>query len=251
MLFSRLKLGRLGHLSYSVSAVALALSLLGNIIAAFYQFDTIFGLTAKTYCACIPVLIISYFANSKLTIAAYVDGDHPRRLPLKIPTANMIFQNKMDHFGMDKSARIWAEWSTMRPREAGYVYLGKTHLPIDLNLWHSVHCLSHIRSLISTGDDGSNHSSHCIHYLRQGILCAADSTLEERPSKSFDADGNEIFPGDGATHTCRDFEYIYQWNMKHRESWTPEMVQRFSEVGSGHGGHQGHQMMGNDTISMM
>ncbi|KAK7434197.1 hypothetical protein VKT23_020327 [Stygiomarasmius scandens] len=231
MLFSRLKLGRLGHLSYSISAVALALSLLGNIIAAFYQFDTIFGLTAKTY--------------------SYVDGDHPRRLPLKIPTANMIFQNKMDHFGMDKSARTWGEWSTMRPREAGYVYLGKTHLPIDLNLWHSVHCLSHIRSLISSGDDASDHSLHCVHYLRQGILCAADSTLEERPSKSFDADGNEIFPGDGATHTCRDFEYIYQWNMKHRESWTPEMVQRFSEVGSGHGGHQGHQMMGNGSMSIM
>ncbi|THU98608.1 hypothetical protein K435DRAFT_660523, partial [Dendrothele bispora CBS 962.96] len=183
---------------------------------------------------------------------AYIGNDHPRHLPLTVPTSNMIFQSQMSHFGMDNSMQTWAEWSTIRPPSAGFVYLGETYLPIDVSMWHQVHCLSHLRSMIARGDDGSEHTEHCFHYLRQGILCAADPTLEERAEKSFGIDGKEIFPGDGATHTCKNFQYVYEWTVKHRESWTPEMVQRLSEVGSG--GLMGHQMSGhahNGTMPMM
>ncbi|KAF5364810.1 hypothetical protein D9758_009350 [Tetrapyrgos nigripes] len=211
----------IAHASYIVAAVTLGLSLLGNLFALVYQSDIIFGLTAHKY--------------------TYIEGDHPRHLPLTVGPANMVFKSNLGHFGLGNDPVTWAEWSTMRPREAGYVYLGQTHLPIDVSMWHQVHCLSHIRSLISKGDDGSEHTEHCFHYLRQGILCNADPTLEPRSRQSFDLNGKEIFPGDEVTHTCKDFQYIYEWTMKHREGWSQEEVDRFLSVGQmkHHGGGNG------------
>jgi hypothetical protein len=141
----------------------------------------------------------------------------------------------------------WAEWSTRRPVEAGFVFLGETYLPFDVAMWHQVHCLNHIRSIILHRDDGSDHTVHCFHYLRQGILCNADSTLEPWPKESFDVDGKEIFPGNRVTHTCKDFEYIYEWTTKQHEGWSKEQNERYEMFGTmkhSHGQHGG----GNDHM---
>jgi hypothetical protein len=114
--------------------------------------------------------------------------------------------------GTDK--QTWAEWATRRPIGAGYLFLGETYLPLAVTMWHQLHCLNHIRTLISAGDDGSDHTLHCFRYLRQGILCNADPTLEPWTRPSFDVEGREIFPGDGVTHTCKNFQHIYDWTMQ-------------------------------------
>ena len=43
------------------------------------------------------------------------------------------------------------------------------------------------------------HFMHCVDYLRQSILCAADTTVE--------GSGN----GWGATHVCKNFDDVKEW----------------------------------------
>lgn len=47
-----------------------------------------------------------------------------------------------------------------------------------------------------------SHMLHCFDYLRQGILCASDTTVEGNSS---------LGEGWGATHTCGDFNAILEW----------------------------------------
>jgi hypothetical protein len=177
---------------------------------------------------------------------AYIDEDHPRNLPLAVSPANVVFQSNMGHFGMGKDLRTWAEWSAMRPVETGFLFLGQTYLPIGVSMWHQYHCLDHIRNIITSGDDGSDHTEHCFHYIRQSILCHADSTLEPRSRRSFDVEGNEIFPGDGIVHTCRDFQSIYEWSMEESKGWSKEQIGRLNVFRTADGGHEG----GNGTSKM-
>ena len=49
------------------------------------------------------------------------------------------------------------------------------------------------------------HARHCIEYLRQAIICAADGALEP---------GNVTtrhIGGDGAVHECRDYDGLVRW----------------------------------------
>lgn len=56
-----------------------------------------------------------------------------------------------------------------------------------------------------THDAHNAHLLHCFDYLRQGIMCAADSTLE-----LVDVDGTST-DGWGSTHECRDFDALFEW----------------------------------------
>ena len=50
------------------------------------------------------------------------------------------------------------------------------------------------------------HATHCLNYLRQNILCAADLTLESTYVRTF-ADGSQHLgvSGDGAVHDCKNW----------------------------------------------
>lgn len=52
-----------------------------------------------------------------------------------------------------------------------------------------------------------HHIAHCFDYLRQGILCAGDTTLEGNVSANYP--GVEI-PW-GTTHRCRDWSALRSW----------------------------------------
>lgn len=55
--------------------------------------------------------------------------------------------------------------------------------------------------------DPQRHADHCFRYLRQSIVCCADTALEgQNPrAKIPDTDGT------GATHLCKDFEMVKAW----------------------------------------
>lgn len=51
------------------------------------------------------------------------------------------------------------------------------------------------------------HIGHCLSYIRQGVLCEPDLTLEPG-----DFEKREYNPGDtGATHVCRDWNMLYRY----------------------------------------
>ena len=62
----------------------------------------------------------------------------------------------------------------------------------------------------------SDHLEHCFDYLRQGIMCAGDLTLE---SARVEKDGSRIqVDGWGIAHQCRDWNAIKTFAIEHRAS---------------------------------
>ncbi|EPS37333.1 hypothetical protein H072_8989 [Dactylellina haptotyla CBS 200.50] len=82
--------------------------------------------------------------------------------------------------------------------------------------FHQLHCLHMVVksyfSALGSHDHDVVHTKHCLEYLRNSIICSADSALE--PWKK-DLHGVDGF---GNPHMCRDFEGLFQWAEKYRAS---------------------------------
>ena len=157
-----------------------------------------------------------------------MEGDRPRELPINVRTIQHNFQDNPDHYKLEGAA-AWAEWNAIRPPGHGFVFLGEERLPFGVAMWHQIHCLNHIRALLLNGDDGSDHTEHCFHYIRKGILCTADTTLEPGGTNRMLANGDLVAAGTETDHTCRDWRQVYNWMEKEHAKWTPEMYERYKE----------------------
>jgi hypothetical protein len=62
--------------------------------------------------------------------------------------------------------------------------------------------------------DVPDHIPHCFDYLRQSLMCKADTALE----KSAIQEGKTVHDvtGWGVDHECRDWEAIMKWASEHR-----------------------------------
>jgi hypothetical protein len=86
------------------------------------------------------------------------------------------------------------------------------------SVFHQLHCLSYIISHYQQGyagtkltDEVAHHSAHCFDYLRQSIMCAADTNLEGE---------TETGPGWGSDHVCVDYDAVLEWaNEKAAMKW--------------------------------
>jgi hypothetical protein len=66
-----------------------------------------------------------------------------------------------------------------------------------------------------------DHITHCFEYLRQALICAADTNLEDLES-FVDDQGNDRVQTDGwgTERVCRDFEAVKVWAERWRtEDW--------------------------------
>jgi hypothetical protein len=75
----------------------------------------------------------------------------------------------------------------------------------DLHEMHSPHLRNHYLAAISDGSDYQ--VEHCFEYLRQAVMCAADSNLE-------DADKMNVATGWGIRRTCRNYDALREWSEK-------------------------------------
>lgn len=100
-------------------------------------------------------------------------------------------------------------------------------------MYHQLHCLTMIRNvywdLIFAVEDPStlpnkkfprnSHMGHCFDYIRQGIQCAGDLTLEPADMSE---PGHSKINGWGAKHRiCRDWRVAEEWL---RENGVPERM---------------------------
>ncbi|KAI0399175.1 hypothetical protein F4802DRAFT_590783 [Xylaria palmicola] len=109
------------------------------------------------------------------------------------------------------------------PDYASYDILGKPYtVAIDrqnegpaymMSVFHQLHCLSYIVDNYQRGYAGTNlteeiahHSAHCFDYLRQSIMCAADTNLEGE---------TDAGPGWGSVHQCADYDAVLAWGNEH------------------------------------
>lgn len=62
--------------------------------------------------------------------------------------------------------------------------------------------------------NGLSHITHCFDYIRQGILCSGDTTLEGRAIH----EGEKLPIGWGSYHDCKDWTQIVDW-ADSRQPW--------------------------------
>ncbi|TGO80066.1 hypothetical protein BPOR_1827g00020 [Botrytis porri] len=115
-------------------------------------------------------------------------------------------------------------WNSLFPLNDGFFeHLDVGPDPVTFAVFHQLHCLDGIRHaywLIRNGNhsEGGNSShaensanarvQHCLEYLRQSLMCTADTTVEPvgRGSK-----GKAIVQGFGTQHLCKDFHQLIEW----------------------------------------
>lgn len=74
---------------------------------------------------------------------------------------------------------------------------------------HQLHCLRVILStygalrLEGTNDVDDAHLAHCFDYLRQGLMCSVDTSLE--------GNSTEYGEGWGSVHVCKDYSNVVNW----------------------------------------
>ncbi|KZT35630.1 hypothetical protein SISSUDRAFT_1051130 [Sistotremastrum suecicum HHB10207 ss-3] len=104
------------------------------------------------------------------------------------------------------------KWKAFMPvPDTGFFHFGEHKRPLDLPMYHQLHCIWGMRrGLFDLGWHHMNdwHMHHCLNYMRQLILCQADTTLEP-----FDLTGIEsgaVKHGSPVPfeRTCRDWKFI-------------------------------------------
>ncbi|KAF7798154.1 hypothetical protein EIP86_009370 [Pleurotus ostreatoroseus] len=142
-----------------------------------------------------------------------------------------------------------AEWHAVYPGEHfGFLHLGPEKRFFGLAMYHQMHCLNVLRQAVSvsaspaaanTSSPASMtaptstsqpdpdphtyiqhkrtplHLTHCLNYLRQSVLCAADLTLEP---ELWPGAGN-VGQGLGVAHVCRDWSAVHAYAAANWEAW--------------------------------
>lgn len=118
-----------------------------------------------------------------------------------------------------------AEWAMFMPPNNGFFKASVQNYTVKLGIsaFHAMHCLDSLRRVIevqyglasnetlekmanNTEFASFEHIQHCLIYLRQGVMCNADSALEHA---IYFSNGTGIRGGDGTVHTCRNFQALY------------------------------------------
>ncbi|KAF4823652.1 Oxidase ustYa [Colletotrichum siamense] len=85
-----------------------------------------------------------------------------------------------------------------------------------LSVFHQLHCLYIARDAFVHARDGHlervhvDHLSDCWDYLRQGIMCAGDATLEWKHANASDGEGW------GYQHMCKDYALLFMFAEQYR-----------------------------------
>ena len=87
------------------------------------------------------------------------------------------------------------------------------------SVYHQLHCLKKLQFAVaelvvgSSQSIGIRHVEHCFNYLRQGITCGGDVTLEG--PDIVDGVNKGSLHGWNVSHSCVDWESLRHWMMFH------------------------------------
>ncbi|KAI0828635.1 hypothetical protein BC628DRAFT_1316485 [Trametes gibbosa] len=146
------------------------------------------------------------------------EGDHnfPTELPLHLPPVGLSLEAHVEYFAIDADD----EWSTIFPPHDGFTDLGPANRTFTISMTHQMHCLDVFRVAFATGSqEYTHHVGHCLRYMRQKVLCLADTTLEVA-TPDLDQDGQLRYSstGYGSVHRCRDWTVLRRYLTDHPPS---------------------------------
>lgn len=109
-------------------------------------------------------------------------------------------------------------WYSAIPPGNGWVVLGPNKTSYAVSMYHQIHCLNSMRydlTLSRLGQtpsqDQLGHANHCYNYIRQGLLCRSDVTLEPTEQVVLGEMVGAVASGSGVAHICRDWTKIRQY----------------------------------------
>ncbi|OOO05259.1 Protein of unknown function DUF3328 [Aspergillus oryzae] len=164
--------------------------------------------------------LIHYFRKTH-----HKEKDVPWLPPKTAPTRKLfVFQTL---YGEPLNPEAEKAWDELMPIGRGFVNINNdTALPdqpgLDqslpqqramISVFHQLHCIYMTREGYYAAREGNldqvyaAHLMHCWDYLRQAIMCHADTTLEWIPAPPNDKGST----GWGVEHTCGDFDAIARW----------------------------------------
>ena len=155
-----------------------------------------------------------YTPRSSLTssahgiVSAYVDHDFPAQLPLRLSTVGLVIEPGYPHFSLYADD----DWGTLFPKSSGFTDLGPSNRTFLVSSMHQIHCLDVFRVAFVTNRTGmAHHVQHCLHYMRQVVLCNADTTLE--PAFAELHEGQWVYGANAvsSTHRCKDWTALRRY----------------------------------------
>lgn len=162
--------------------------------------------------------------ESDLQFLGYLGGDHPPTLlpPSRHPRNVALVTEETVHY------RPYApqDWESMAPAGSrGFVRLGPQKRLFGVSMYHQLHCLLRLQQAAadSSGSDVSGtleggEVHHCLNYLRQALLCAANVRLE--PLRRNRTSGALSTNGIGLEHRCKDWTLVRREVKANFERWT-------------------------------
>ncbi|KZT41702.1 hypothetical protein SISSUDRAFT_1031038 [Sistotremastrum suecicum HHB10207 ss-3] len=185
--------------------IAAALALVLNVVAVFHN-----------------LRLISASQNMESPrIYSYQGDDYPQELPIEITTVALKFDDT-PHYRLNTSESMGEYMSMIGPYKGFFRPVIPNDDPNDkairvserlfgISMFHQLHCLDKIRSVLVSGSN-PRHAQHCMNYLRQSVLCRADTMLDPEFK-----DG--VAGGVGAVHVCRDWSAVYAYAQDNWELW--------------------------------
>ncbi|KAK7001628.1 hypothetical protein R3P38DRAFT_1780003 [Favolaschia claudopus] len=158
----------------------------------------------------ITTVILGYYRHieTSLNIPTYIDKNYPLELVgWDIEPVEMAFHEtvRFDLNASDSAAD--REWRLLYVPPYT-VHLGPGQRLFALAFYHQFHCLRAMQFAITHPEDHTytlEHIQHCLNYLRQHLLCAADDELEAGDFLRWD-----LTPGHlESLRVCRDWEKVY------------------------------------------
>ena len=136
-----------------------------------------------------------------------------------------------DTFSLRPSPETDALWDSLFPESKGFVWHEDiSPEPSALVVYHNLHCLDSLRGMYYAALDGklskersehsqhlleSEHIRHCLDYIRQSIICSADTNLEPVDMEELKKTGDVKVTGWGFSRTCRDINNVRAWAEEH------------------------------------
>ncbi|KAF8960223.1 hypothetical protein BDZ97DRAFT_1734973 [Flammula alnicola] len=189
-------------------------------------------LPARVVHAGIVALILSFLFNSVGT-TVYLSGlknlsptnKDPNQLPISARTVALEIVDS-GRYGMKDDN----DWASAFPLGHGFVKIGADDDSFyAISMYHQLHCLNSFRKMFNGHRNASRaahdemHILHCLTYLRQTMLCGADTTLEPAFfAQNTDGRKTEAAYGVGVTHECRDWVQIREFAEDNYATWKEE-----------------------------
>jgi len=176
----------------------------------------------------VPLLTIFNFAREGDASAteffefSYHHDDYPELWELESPldTVYMVPEESVHYQTVHNADE---DWEPLFQPSDGFIYLGKDQRQFSIAMLHQLRCLQIIRYTIIENQQklSSNITikpdhlvDHCIGYLRQIILCQADTTVESLRSHT----GGDAADLESANYTCKDWTQVFESiNLNHAQ----------------------------------